>query len=98
MTLRDIEDVLRKNREAIRNFGVSEIGVFGSYARGDQKEDSDIDLLVKFKPDQLSFDHYMELYFLLEDSFQKKVDLLTQEQISPFILPHVLDEIVYQKL
>ncbi|RZN40593.1 MAG: nucleotidyltransferase [Methanosarcinales archaeon] len=63
--------------------GVRKIGVFGSCVRGEQKETSDVDLLVEFeKP---TFDNFMDLIFFLEGLFGKDVDLITACGMSPYI-------------
>jgi len=66
-------------------FGVKRIGLFGSFARGEQKESSDIDVLVEFeKP---TFRNFMDLSFYLEDLFGRKVDLVTVKGLHPRIRP-----------
>ena len=65
---------LQKNLPRIKAFGVKRIGLFGSYASGHQTSRSDIDILVEFEKGQKSFDHYMDLKFLLEDLFRCKVN------------------------
>ena len=86
------------NRQKIRQYGVNRIGFFGSVVRGQQREDSDIDLLVFFDEGKLSFSSYMDLNFYLEDLLHAKVDLLTPEQISPHIMPYIQKEIRYESL
>jgi len=89
--LRIIED----NYREIERYGVTKIGVFGSYARGDQEADSDIDILVEFAPGAKSFDNYMDLKFLLEDLSGKKIDLVIAENIKPALKETVLEEVKY---
>jgi uncharacterized protein len=95
-------DEIRKrildNRQKIRQYGVNRIGFFGSSVRGEQRENSDIDLLVFFDEGKLSFSSYMDLNFYLEDILHAKVDLLTPEQISPYIMPYIQKEIRYESL
>ena len=64
-TKQDILDVLDQNRSHIRALGVRRIGLFGSFVRGEQHPDSDIDLLVEFDPRRKTFDTFMELSFFL---------------------------------
>ena len=67
---------------------ISYLGVFGSYARGDNTENSDIDLLVRFsKP--VSFFTMMDVEDKFSTTLHKKIDLLTEEDISPLIKPYV---------
>ena len=74
-------------------YDVKKIGIFGSYAKGQQNEESDVDVLVEFeKP---TFDNFMELVFFLEDLFGKKVDLLTPKSLSPYMRPYIEKEVVW---
>lgn len=74
------------------------IGFFGSYVRNEQKPDSDIDLLVFFEPEKLSFDSYINLTFFLEDLLETEVDVLTPDQISPHIMPYIQKDIQYESI
>ena len=94
-TKEEIVAVLLANRRQIRNLGVKRLGLFGSFARGEQSETSDVDLLVEFDPGQKSFDRFMELVFLLEDLLCRRVELVTPEALSPYIGPRILEEVEY---
>ncbi|AOY60097.1 nucleotidyltransferase family protein [Desulfococcus multivorans] len=74
-------------------YGVKNIGLFGSFVRGDQTPMSDIDILVEFMPDRHTFDNFMEVAFLLEKILGRKVELITPEALSPYIGPHILKEV-----
>lgn len=89
----EIIGLLEENREAIKSFGVSQIGVFGSYARGEQTLQSDVDVLVELENE--TFDAYMGLLFYLENLFGKKVDLVMKDTIKPLIKNRILKETVY---
>ncbi|MBI4686137.1 MAG: nucleotidyltransferase family protein [Nitrospirae bacterium] len=73
---------------------MKEIGVFGSYVRGEQKERSDIDILVEFEelPDLLRF---IEIERYLEKLIRKKVDLIEKTGIRPELKDIILRETVY---
>jgi len=86
---------LSKSKSKIKHFGVKRLGLFGSYARHEETESSDIDLLVEFEPGLKNFDNFMNLSFFLEDSFHKKVELVTPKAISPYMKPHIMDEVEY---
>ena len=75
--------------------GVHRLGLFGSFEKGTQNPTSDIDILVEFKPGSKSFDSFMELAFLLEDVFQREVELVTKESLSPYIGHRILHEVSY---
>lgn len=97
-TKQDILTVLSENHARIRALGVKRLGLFGSFVRGQQSADSDVDLLVEFEPGQKTFDNFMKLAFLLEDLLQRRVELVTTEALSPHIGPHILDEVEYAAL
>ena len=83
---------MEEHKADIDRYGVKKIGVFGSVLRGKQKKGSDLDFLVKF--DKPTFDRYIELKFLLEKIFHKKVDLVIEENLKP-ALQYVKKEAVY---
>jgi len=84
---------VQAHREAIRSLGVERLGLFGSFVRGEQGSQSDVDLLVRFRPEEKTFDNFMELAFLLEDLLQRRVELVTTEGLSPYLGPHILEEV-----
>lgn len=92
----EIKDILKKHNKEIRErFGVKEFGVFGSYVREEQKESSDIDIMVEFKEGYKTFDNYMDLKFYLEDLLKLNVDLLVKSGLKLRLKPYILKEIVY---
>ncbi len=88
---KEIMDMLKSHSDILKKHKVKRIGLFGSYVRGEQKKDSDIDFLAEFKTP--SFDNFMDLVFLLEDLFGKKVELITNGSLSPYIKPYVEKEV-----
>ena len=90
---RSIIERLRRERVALASLGVLEIGLFGSFARGEQTPESDVDLLVEFTPQQHTFDSFMDLSFFLEALLGRKVELLTRESLSPYIGERILAEV-----
>jgi uncharacterized protein len=90
--------MLHENHLRRRAFGVRRIGLFGSFVRGEERPDSDIDLLVEFESDKKSFDVFMELSFFLEDLLRHRIELVTRESLSPYIGPHILKEVEYATL
>jgi hypothetical protein len=81
--------------EIKKRFGVATIGVFGSYVRGEERPNSDVDVLVTFKKGKETFDHYMDCKFYLEDLFGRKVDLVMKGAIKKRLKPYILGEVVY---
>ena len=92
-TKKELLNALSKNREMIKLFGVTSLGIFGSFSKGKIKESSDVDLLVDFDPAKKSFDNFMDLSFFLEGIFGRKVEIVTTQSLSKFIGPHILNEV-----
>jgi len=91
LTEKEIMETLKRHKNTLKKYGVKKIGLFGSFVRGKQKKDSDIDFLVEFeRPD---FDNFMDLIFFLEDLFGRKVELITEGNLSPYIQPYVEREV-----
>ncbi len=81
---------------AIRSrFGVTRIGIFGSYARGEQTRTSDVDVLVEFASGYATLKNFIGLCDHLEALFKKNVDLLTVEGIDKYIRPAVESEVIW---
>jgi hypothetical protein len=78
--------------------GVRRLGVFGSMARGEMTETSDVDVLVGFAPGQRTFDNLLDVGEALEGVFHRRVDLVTEDALSPYIGPHILREVKYVDL
>ncbi|MGB7000480.1 MAG: nucleotidyltransferase family protein [Halobacteriota archaeon] len=92
-----IKRVLKKHDSELREkYGIKEIGVFGSYMRGEQKKGSDIDILVEFYPDaEMDLITFVELEEHLSDLLGIKVDLVMKSALKPRIGKHILKEVVY---
>ena len=97
-TKQDVMEILHQNRDRLKALGVSKIGLFGSFVRGEQHPDSDIDLLVEFEAGQKTFDAFMEVSFLLEEILHRRIELVTVESLSPYFRPHILKEVKYAAL
>lgn len=90
-----IKDILNKHRDELKEkYKIAEIGIFGSYIRGEQKKESDIDILVEFSEpvsllDLIGAENY------IADLIGRKVDLVPREDIRPELKQVILDEVVY---
>ena len=98
MSATEIFKIIRQNKTKLSQFGVRQIGLFGSQSRGDATEESDLDFLVEFVPGEKNYDNYIELCFFLEDLFNKKIDLLTAESLSPHFKEQILREVQYETI
>ncbi|MGB8216819.1 MAG: nucleotidyltransferase family protein [Candidatus Methanoperedens sp.] len=77
-----------------KNFKVKTIALFGSYAREEQTETSDIDMLVEFEA-PVGFFKFIEFENYLSDKLGAKVDLVTPDALKPLIKPDIMAEAVY---
>ncbi|NPV58560.1 MAG: nucleotidyltransferase family protein [Actinobacteria bacterium] len=97
MCCKRAQEILQKIAAALpelaERFSVERIGIFGSYARGDEKQDSDIDIIVELA--EPTFDNYMELKFELEEMLQRQVDLVMADSIKPRLKPIIEKEAIY---
>jgi predicted nucleotidyltransferase len=78
--------------------GVKRLGLFGSFSRGEAGPNSDVDVLVGFRPDAKTYDNLFEVGEALEEAFQRKIDLVTEDALSPYIGPTILREVKYVDL
>jgi uncharacterized protein len=91
--LKEIEAILRERRNQLAiDYGVTEIGIFGSCVRGDASSDSDIDILVGFNR-PVGFFKFLELEERLSEWLGAKVDLVTKAALKPHIGRRILSEV-----
>mgnify|MGYP000122603596 CR=1 FL=1 len=91
-----IQRKLKEQENFIKKiFHVTEIGIFGSFFKGEQKADSDIDILVEFKKGHKDFFNYMRLKHYLGEMFGKKVDLVIKNAIKAELREKILNEVEY---
>jgi predicted nucleotidyltransferase len=95
-TLEDVKKTLSEQKEGLKkNFQVKEIGIFGSYVRGEPKKKSDLDLLVEFEETaNLSLLDFIKLENYLSTILKVKVDLVEKHTLKPRIGKHVLQEVI----
>lgn len=86
---------LEKRKDQLKEFGVTKIGLFGSYLHGKQKKNSDIDLLVTLGDE--GYKKYIDLWIYLDDVFKKKVDLVIEKDLYDR-LKYVTKEAIYVRL
>ena len=89
-----IKKIEEKSKD-IKRYNVKKIGLFGSFAKNKQHKKSDIDIIVTF--DKETFDNYMDLLFLLEKMFKRKIDLVIEHDLYPE-LSYVKKETKYVQL
>jgi len=94
--MQDVEGIKRtlsKHKTELKEkFKVKTIGVFGSYVRGEQKRESDVDVLVEFE-EPIGLFEFMDLELYLSDLLSVKVDLVSKKALKPHIGQHILEEV-----
>lgn len=94
-TIDEIKMLIRQNKEELGlQYGVKEIGIFGSFVKGMQKEDSDLDILIEFER-PIGFVRFMRLENMLSKLFGVRVELVTKKALKPYIGQRILKEVVY---
>jgi uncharacterized protein len=87
---------IRNHMPELNKLGIRNIGLFGSYVRGEQSATSDIDILIDFDPDMENYDNYMAVYDIFQQLFKnEKVEIITKNGLSPYIGPRILKEVMY---
>ena len=85
--------VIESRMSEIRALGGRRIGIFGSFARGQARDDSDVDVYVEFEDDKRTYDNFFALHELLESALGRRVDLVTDKALTEtkarLILPTV---------
>ena len=94
-SLDEIKEIIDIHKDELRKeYGLKEIGVFGSYVRGAQKADSDLDILIEFeKP--VGFVKFLRLEKRLSDLLGVRVEMVTKKALKPFIGKRILQEVIY---
>jgi len=92
--LDELKEMINKQRNVLeQKYKVKNIAIFGSYVRGEQNIDSDIDILVEFKePVGLLFIHLADF---LESILETKVDLITPDAIKPNRRKYIMEDLIY---
>lgn len=89
-----IERIKKKKHELIKKYNIEKIGLFGSYARNTQRKDSDIDIVIQLKKQDL-FD-LIGIKQELEEEFHRKVDIVSyRNKMNPFLRSRIDKEVIY---
>lgn len=95
-----LQNILQKLRayfpEIKEQYQIKEMGIFGSYVRGENYKNSDIDILIEFSPDiEFGLLTFCQLENKLSEKLGKKVDLVTKDGLKPRLGEDILKEVVY---
>ncbi|MGB9721563.1 MAG: nucleotidyltransferase family protein [bacterium] len=89
--MRNKEEILKKIAQVLRSQGARKISIFGSYIRGEENRESDIDIIVDFS-DRKSLLELVKIERELSEAIGIKVDLLTEKSISPYLIDKIRKE------
>lgn len=96
MTKTEVLEYLKAHKTEFKErFGVIKIGLFGSFARDEQREDSDIDLAIEIEKERKTLKNFFGLQRELEAQFGKKVDLGIENALKPIVKEYIQKEIIY---
>lgn len=94
-TFDEIRELLQRHKEEFRaQYGLKEIGIFGSYIRGEQDAESDLDILIELeKP--IGFVRFIRLENALSQLLGIRVEIVTKKALKPHIGKRILEEVRY---
>jgi predicted nucleotidyltransferase len=96
MNLIDVKKILEENRDFLRErFHVMDVGIFGSFVRGEETSLSDIDILVTFEKGHKDFFNYMRMKYYLGELIGMEVDLVIKEAVKPGLREKIFREVEY---
>ena len=94
-TFEEIKEILQRHKEELRKeYGVTVIGIFGSYVRGEQGDQSDLDILIELER-PMGFVGFIKLENMFTRLLGIKVDLVTKKALKPYIGQRILQEVKY---
>jgi len=88
-----ILQLLNKHKDDLKKFHVVSLALFGSVARGEERPDSDVDILVQFDG-PTKFDWYMDLKEFLETLLSRKIDLITETGLKPIARSYIEKDLI----
>ncbi|RLD66735.1 MAG: hypothetical protein DRI95_06105 [Bacteroidetes bacterium] len=97
LTKEEILQYLFENKELFKTkYNITKLGVFGSFARDEQTEDSDIDIIIEMdRNTEEIFEKKQELRNILKNKYHRKVDLCRERSIKPIFKNFILNEAIY---
>lgn len=92
----EVLSILKRESHVLKDrFGVIKIGLFGSVVRNEALDSSDIDLLIELDPESVTYKQYLDLEAYLQSLFPRKIEIVTTDGVSPYILPYISREVIW---
>ena len=92
---REILELISMNKQKILGYGIQRIGLFGSFVRNENTDKSDIDFVIKFDIGKKNYDNFIHLSFFLSDLLERKIELMTEESLSPYLRENIMSGVEY---
>jgi predicted nucleotidyltransferase len=90
----ELLSLLEKNGQTIRGYGITKLGLFGSFVRDkDIHAESDVDFIIEFRKGERTYRNKADLFYYLEGLLGRKVELIPTDSLSPYSGPHILKEV-----
>jgi uncharacterized protein len=94
--IENIKNILKEEKNNLSALGIDQIGIFGSFVRGEEKPESDIDVLVNINSDStLTLFTLVDIELRLSERLNRRVDLVIKSDLKPDIGRHILAEVEY---
>ena len=95
-SIEEIVEYLKKNKRLLyERFGVTKVGIFGSFVRGEQVVLSDIDMIVDIEKARKNIHSFLQLKRFLEKELERKIDLGFEHSLKPIIREKVREQVIY---
>jgi predicted nucleotidyltransferase len=93
MLIMSISEIKEKITPILAAYGIKKASIFGSFSRGEERPDSDVDLLVELGPGPMDIFEYMQFKEDLEKKLGKDVDVVTNRSLSEHLKPYILPDL-----
>lgn len=95
-SIEEIVEYLKRNKGVLYNkFGVTRMGIFGSFVRDEQTGSSDIDIIVEIEKGRKNIHSFLQLKRFLEKELEKKIDLGFEHSLKPIVRDKIREQIIY---
>jgi predicted nucleotidyltransferase len=91
----ELLNIIKLNQSNIKKFGVARLALFGSFVRDQAKKESDVDFFVEFQPGKKTYKNFIGLVFFLESKLERRVEVLTDKSLSPYLRTSILNSLEY---
>ena len=95
LTKQQLFDSLTRQQSQLNSFGVTKLGVFGSFVTNRINKESDIDFLIEFDPAKKTYKNFLAISDFLEKNTGRRVEVVTQKSLNKYLAPYILAQTEY---